>query len=265
MLFLPARIVFMIVNEEKKKYKVLMLDIDGTLIKLEHNAKPSIRVLEAIKQAQQKLHVGIVTGRPLFFLQDFFNLVKLESPCIINGGAQIIDPLTKSVLWEQCIDKKDLRSIADMLPKQLENTVIVDTANNEYPFSSYLEINKPLKAVIIDITIEEANIISKQLNRISNLAIHKASSQIKGKLNIDITHVNATKQYGIEKVSEILNIRTHDFIAVGDHYNDFPLLMACGLKIAMGNAVEDLKAIADYIAPSVEEDGVVDVIEKYVL
>lgn len=41
--------------------------------------------------------------------------------------------------------------------------------------------------------------------------------------------------------------------------------MACGLKVAMGSAVEDLKAIADYIAPSVDEDGVVDVIQKFIL
>jgi len=41
--------------------------------------------------------------------------------------------------------------------------------------------------------------------------------------------------------------------------------MACGLKVAMGNATEDLKEIADYIAPTVDEDGVADVIEKFVL
>lgn len=41
--------------------------------------------------------------------------------------------------------------------------------------------------------------------------------------------------------------------------------MACGLKVAMGNATEDLKAIADYIAPSVDDDGVVDVIAKFIL
>ena len=52
---------------------------------------------------------------------------------------------------------------------------------------------------------------------------------------------------------------------MGDGYNDFPLLMACGLKIAMGNAVPELKAIADFIAPSVEEDGVATVIEKFIL
>ncbi|HXS15232.1 MAG TPA: HAD hydrolase family protein, partial [Candidatus Saccharimonadales bacterium] len=61
------------------------------------------------------------------------------------------------------------------------------------------------------------------------------------------------------------DISTEEIIGIGDGHNDFPLLMACGLKVAMGNAVDDLKAIADYIAPSVDEDGVADVIEKFIL
>lgn len=75
----------------------------------------------------------------------------------------------------------------------------------------------------------------------------------------------AIKQHGILEVAEMLGISTHEIIGVGDGYNDFPLLMACGLKVAMGNAVSDLKEIADYIAPTVEEDGVADVIEEFVL
>jgi hydroxymethylpyrimidine pyrophosphatase-like HAD family hydrolase len=62
-----------------------------------------------------------------------------------------------------------------------------------------------------------------------------------------------------------LHLKKDEIIGVGDGYNDFPLLMACGLKVAMGNAVPDLKEIADYIAPSVVEDGVVDIISKFIV
>jgi hypothetical protein len=48
-------------------------------------------------------------------------------------------------------------------------------------------------------------------------------------------------------------------------YNDFSMMMACRLKVAMGNAVPELKEIAHYIAPSVDNDGVADVIERFVL
>ena len=82
---------------------------------------------------------------------------------------------------------------------------------------------------------------------------------------MSIQHVEATKQHAIFEVAKLLHIDTHEIIGVGDGYNDFPLLMACGLKVAMGNAVPELKAIADYIAPTIDEDGVSDIIEKFVL
>ena len=61
-----------------------------------------------------------------------------------------------------------------------------------------------------------------------------------------------------------MGIETHEIISIGDSYNDFPLLMASGLRVAMGNAFSDLKEIAHYIAPSVQQDGVADVIQKFV-
>lgn len=54
-------------------------------------------------------------------------------------------------------------------------------------------------------------------------------------------------------------------IGVGDGYNDYPMLEACGLKVAMGNAVDELKVIADIVAPSIEQDGLAKVIEDYYL
>lgn len=64
-------------------------------------------------------------------------------------------------------------------------------------------------------------------------------------------------------MARILGTQTTEIVGVGDSYNGIPLLQGCGLKIAMGNAVEELKVEADYIAPSVDNDGLVDVIEKY--
>ncbi|MBI5619841.1 HAD hydrolase family protein, partial [Candidatus Gottesmanbacteria bacterium] len=83
--------------------------------------------------------------------------------------------------------------------------------------------------------------------------------------SMEITHTDASKLHGIVEVARHLNIKTEEIIGVGDGYNDFPLLMASGLKIAMGNAVPELKEIADFVAPTVDEDGVATVIEKFIL
>lgn len=82
---------------------------------------------------------------------------------------------------------------------------------------------------------------------------------------LDITHEEVSKLHGIVDVAKLIGVETKDSIGVGDGHNDFPLLLACGLKIAMGNAVPELKAIADFVAPTVNEDGVAVVIEKFIL
>ncbi|MGH7245314.1 MAG: HAD family hydrolase, partial [Candidatus Levyibacteriota bacterium] len=112
---------------------------------------------------------------------------------------------------------------------------------------------------------EQADAFITKATHIPTISVNKVPSWTKGKVDALISHVGATKQHGIMEVAKFLGIETKDMIGVGDGYNDFPLLLSCGLKIAMGNAVTDLKAIADYVAPSVEEDGVADIIEKFVL
>ena len=83
-------------------------------------------------------------------------------------------------------------------------------------------------------------------------------------IDIFTTHPNSTKQHAILKFSQILEIDPKDIMGIGDGYNDMPLLMACGLKVAVGNAINDLKEIADYIAPPVIDDGFAYAVRKLI-
>lgn len=105
----------------------------------------------------------------------------------------------------------------------------------------------------------------QKLSSITDITYHKTHHKDPEKFGVLINHIDATKQQGVFELEKRLGIARSEMIGVGDSYNDFPLLMACGLKVAMGNAIPELKEIADYIAPSVNEDGVVDVIEKFIL
>lgn len=77
-----------------------------------------------------------------------------------------------------------------------------------------------------------------------------------------ITSLKGTKQAAIKKLAELLYIQPSNIVGIGDSYNDYPLLSACGYKVAMGTAPSELKQIADFIAPSYSEDGVAVVIDK---
>lgn len=241
-----------------------MFDVDGTLIALQLHARPSKKVISAIAKANKKIHVGLATSRPYSVLKDISDDLQLSGPSIILGGVQIMDMVSKKVVWERPINLNDFKDIVNIL-KSFKVNFIYQDKDTDINFSDNSIVEKPLQIWVHATEDEPAEKIINDLTKISNIAVHKMVSWDLGKVDLTITHALATKQHGIFEVAKLLKIDTQDIIGVGDGYNDFPLLMACGLKVAMGNAVEDLKAIADYIAPPVEKDGAADVIEKFVL
>ena len=251
-------------KHKKKIYKALILDVDGTIIPNKRDGMPSEKVTKAIAKASKILHVGIATSRPYFMLSHIVDHLKLSGPSIIAGGTQIIDISSRKILFEKALQIQDAIKIGK-LASALSIQLTVFDNDEDVIFSNKYIPKKPLHLWIHALTAIQADEFTKSVSHISTVAVHKVPSWTKNRFDLSISHASATKQHAILEVAKLLKIETHEIIGVGDGYNDFPLLMACGLKVAMGNAVEDLKEIADYVAPTVEEDGVADVIEKFVL
>lgn len=247
-----------------KHYKALILDLDGTTIPNRQDGMPSQKVVEAIAKATQVMHVSVATSRPLAYAADLIAQLKLSSPCVIDGGAQIYDPITKKIIAEQAIEPKDAQTIWHFLKKN-KHKFKYSNGSSEKDLPQEQIPPKVLDFIVLALDHNQADSLITQLSHIPTLALHKVSSWTEGELAVKISHTTATKLHGIITVAEMLKVKREEIIGVGDSYNDFPLLMASGLKVAMGNAVSDLKEIADYIAPSVEEDGVVAIIERFVL
>lgn len=249
----------------KKQYKAIMLDLDGTTIPNHPKGAPSQKVIDAIAKASKKIHVGIVTGRPFFYSKHIMHALSLNGPCIVSGGSQIVDIKTEKILWERPIATAEVDAIYERLQKlgveslfQKSNTLGKDVASSYVQNAEATSISIQAKPEIIEEAV-------KSLRDINDIVFHRMPGWEKDKIWLQISHSEATKQHGIFECAKILKINTHEIIGVGDGGNDFPLLMACGLKVAMGNAVDELKEIADYVAPTVDNDGVADVIEKFVL
>jgi hydroxymethylpyrimidine pyrophosphatase-like HAD family hydrolase len=86
----------------------------------------------------------------------------------------------------------------------------------------------------------------------------------------NINFINAisrsvSKGDSLRNVADYLNIDLEQIMAIGDSFNDLPVFEVAGLSVAMGNAPEDLKKLADWVAPPVEKDGVAVAIEKFIL
>ena len=229
---------------------------------------PSQRVVNALKQAKSVAHISLVSGRCLDWLTEIFEVLDLTDPCIINGGSQIIDPKTQQIIWERPIDKENVLEILKIINRDKIPFVVSDNGT-EYENPSQSEFQNPLA---IKLSYFDSKKKSDQcleiLARIDGISAHKTFSWNKDrnyKMDIYITHQEATKHHATQKLAKILGIDVDEMIGVGDARNDAPLLNICGLKIAMGNADDKLKRIAHYIAPSVDDDGVAHVVEKFIL
>lgn len=248
------------------QYKAIISDIDGTIAETRIDAFPSQVVTNAIKKSHDVITFSLATGRPFHLVKYLSEHLNLQSPIITDNGAAIVDSKTGSSLWEALLSHNEAEDILTITKDCALTRISCATTNLENPTEIPLG-TKIQKISVHDLTQNEMErLISKLESKFKDLAIVRAAA-FKGKdfFDVYISNGKATKQHAVLKLAEILNISPHEIIGIGDGYNDFPLLMACGLKVAMGNAVPELKEIADYIAPPVEEDGVADVIERFIL
>jgi len=249
-------------------YKAIVADIDGTIVPVNANTLPTLTVKKAIGKAAKKgIAFSLATGRPFELVEHFIESLQLKSPLIVDNGAAIISADTKRPLYDAIIDIKEVRTIIKIITR-CNKSYHVSCVKRNLDTVKFLPLNLEVRKIIVhDLKSSEAeDLISIIASSVNNLNISKTSANNGRKfLDICITHASATKQNAVKRLAEILGIDTKEIIAIGDHYNDLPLFMACGLKVAMGNAVDDLKAIADYVAPSLDNDGVADVIERFIL
>ncbi len=241
-----------------------MLDLDGTTIPNSIEGMPSENVTNAIKNASKILKVGVATSRPHKWTDHIIKHLQLSSPSIVDGGAQVIDPKSGTVLWQQAMIMEDVYEIFNIAEKNKCQFNYSDGDSHD-TFDKHDISEKVFNIFLRNLTLVQSNKLIEEISNISTVSIHKVPPWKGDVPNLNVMHVAASKQHAMLKVAEVLKIETHEIIGVGDGYNDFPLLMACGLKIAMGNAVSELKEIADYIAPSVDDDGVAWVIDKFIL
>ncbi len=249
------------------KYKLLVCDVDGTLIPNTQHGMPSEKVITAIEKANKKINVSIATARSHAQIMHIINPLKLVAPCIITGGAQIIDPTTKKILLEKTISHKDIEEITQIGARMNVLFTIADAAyEEEIIYSKEYKPKRPLDMYSQPLEIKKAQKFIEKISHISTIEAHKALGwEEKEKVHIVLTNPEASKQYGVLEISKMLGIKKEEIIGVGEGYNDFSFLMSCGTKIAMGNAIDAIKQIADYVVPSVEEDGIAYLIEKFIL
>lgn len=260
--------------------KALFLDIDGTLVSFRTHEVPA-STIEALTEAKKAGHrIFIATGRPRVLIN---NLGALQERRLIDGyvtmnGAYCY--VGEEVIYKSAIYAPDVRLLTTYCFERNIPCIVVGehTLNVCQPdervrriFNEYLKVTVPMPAATVDevingkevfqlspfISIEEEREIGPHITHCEIGRWHPAFA--------DITALGNTKQKGIDEICRHFGIRLEDTMAFGDGGNDIPMLRHAGIGIAMGNANEDVKAAADHVTATVDEDGIAQAIHTYLL
>ena len=264
-----------------KKFKAILTDFDGTLVN--HNCEIGNDVEEMIKKIKSKrIHFSLSTGRAYYqMMKDFLAKHKFSDIHIFCGGGLILDTLNDKILWSQSIDNNFLK-------------IIVDYFQKEKVFFTFETLNHPYMSELIDMPTyadksQQKNItefqfdqdiykimVSSRINKFAEKKVDRLIKTIKNQSSLieifkfrfhnyfgfDITSQKVTKLSALIKYAKILNIAPKEIIAIGDSYNDFPLFLAAGYKIAMSDAPKELKEIADLVVPNESNQGMKEALIK---
>ena len=242
--------------------RALVVDLDGTLI--DRSEKISGRVKRAVQQLSKKIPVSIATGREMAHVVDYARQLGLDTPQICDGGATVLDPATGKATWCNPLEPGDAEQIVRLLHET--GTPFIAT----YPGGSVTDIGgvthwNLIRVSALDISEQAAGGLADRFQSDAEMQAVKVYLPYNSLWAVDFTRRGVDKAAATAKLSDMIGVEMGDMVAAGDSYNDLPLLRVCGLAIAMGDAPDELKAIADYVAPSAEEDGLAVAIEEFVL
>ncbi|KKS96458.1 MAG: cof family hydrolase [Candidatus Gottesmanbacteria bacterium GW2011_GWA2_43_14] len=252
------------------KYRCVVADVDGTLVvpAADRTTSASPRVIEAVKKTQEAgIVFTIATARSLDWVTGLVTSLNLTAPIILDNGARIYDCMVQKYIHNLLLSSSKASEILDILGRFPYKKYIVDEKSRfEYVAGKTEKFGPVVKMMVLHVDPYQASEIYEILSRLPGIKVTKSVSGTNPvKESIHITHNEAAKEIALRKIAELLGINMENIVAIGDSYNDFSLMTAVGFKAAMGNAVPEIKAIADYIAPSYEEDGVADVLEKFII
>ena len=245
-----------------KGYRALVVDLDGTLIG--RDERVSGRVGQAVHELAGRVPVSIASGREPSDVLAFARQLGLTAPQISDNGAAVWEPSSSESLWTSPLRSEQAKKIVEALRR--EDVAFIGT----YPggtFTHTSDIDRWDLARVSALDMDEgtADRLAAGFGDDPHLDAVKVSLPYNGLWAVDLTRVGVNKGTAVRELAEHLGIRAEQMIAVGDSYNDLPLLEACGLRIAMGNAAPELKAIADHVAPSVDNDGLAVAIDEFIL
>lgn len=267
------------------KYKILVLDIDGTLTNSKKEIPP--RTKSAIIKAQEKgVIVALASGRPSPGITHVANELELDRfggyVLSFNGGV-ITNYQTKEVIFEKVLPDGVIPVLYDEAKKAgvaivsyLDDAIVTETPEAKYiDYEAFLNHMKVVKVddfvdtlrspVTKCLMVGDPEILVKEEERLKKKLGDRLNVFRSEPFFLEIMPQNIDKAYSLNKLLKHLKMTREEMIACGDGYNDRSMIEFAGLGVAMCNAQPEVKAVADLVTLTNDEEGVALVVEDYML
>ena len=263
------------------RYKLIALDLDGTL--LLQRSRITERVKRVIQLAMERgIIVTLASARALDSMRPYVEELGITAPIITNQGCRIVMPETRCKIYNVTVPLLSTRTILEYLQSRGLDVIVFANDHLYLRRSAFAEqmasglagrahsvVNDLVSAVRSEAT--RFVIIGEGLD-LDSLAIEleeHLGSLVRfvrsSPRSLEGISLGVSKGTALERVALNLSVPQKQVMAMGDSDNDVEMVAWANLGVAMGNATPAVKAVADYIAPSVDDDGVAVAIEKFCL
>lgn len=266
--------------------KLIALDLDGTTLHPDHTISPAVK--EAIAAARNKgIHVVLCTGRPYAGVERYLRELNMDEPedyCVTYNGALVQKASDASAVIQIPLDYDDylyLEALSREVGSHFQalNRHTLFTANRDIsrytvhestvttiPLSfceaENMEPNGPFLKVMM---IDEPDILDAAIAKIPAEVFERYNLVKSSPYFLEMLNKAVNKGTAIKAIAEKLGIKADEVMAVGDHENDIAMIQYAGVGVAMGNGIDKVKALSNFVTKSNLEDGVAYAIEKFAL
>ncbi|UXI03727.1 sugar-phosphatase [Photobacterium sp. TY1-4] len=266
-------------------YKLIALDMDGTLLNSDKQVSP--RTKQAIADARaQGVKVVLASGRPLEGMTAYLTELDIlsDDDFVLSYNASLIQRVaSRQIIHRQVIQGSDAKNVAS-LAADLGVHVhafspergLITPQNSRYTEHESILNSMPVteldfaelddqEEIIKVMMVADPDILSAAISKLPAMLYEQYSVVQSAPFFLEVLHPQSNKGAGVAMLAEHLKISADEVICMGDAGNDHHMIRYAGLGVAMGNACDATKALADHITDTNDNDGVAQVIESFVL
>lgn len=262
------------------KYKLIAIDMDGTLLTDDKKILTETKS-DILKAYQKGAIICISTGRGYPAAKRYIDELNINIPLILYNGSRVRMSKDSALLYNKVIEASVAKDVYSIINKHngtccfWRDDRLYFNKDNEY--TTYYRnltgvepiiLDEAIDDVFVDInkfiwfdTVERLDFAQKEiLVNVSGINYFKSNTNL-----LEIVPTEISKGNTLSILIKQLNVSQEEVIAVGDDENDISMIKFAGLGVAMENARESVKNIADFITSTNEENGVGKVINMFML